>query len=278
MKRLTLIFAMLFIATALPAQSIFNGDVTIKDFSFDRHGDYMYLNMNIDLSSLDVHNNRATVLSPFVVNGDRAVDLRSIGVYGRRRYITYVRNDWSTLGNEGDMIIKERDCPDVLGYQVSIPYEDWMDGSQVVFSNRTYGCCNKVLDERFAELGFYNHYVYAPEFVYVRPRAEVEKVRSLSGSAYVDFVVSQTVIRPGQWVRRLSALPTKMKHLPRWLTPNSLRPVLWPDRVRDSPLRTTKTGTSCSRFLWIDTFCYSGANFMPICPPRSTLIARTNGR
>lgn len=196
MKRLTLIFTMLFIATALPAQSIFNGDVTIKDFSFDRHGDYMYLNMNIDLSSLDVHNNRATVLSPFIVNGDRAVDLRSIGVYGRRRYFTYVRNDWSTLGKEGDMIIKERDCPDVIGYQVSIPYEDWMDGSQVVFSNRTYGCCNHLLDERFAELGFYNHYVYTPNFIYVRPRAEVEKARSLSGSAYVDFVVSQTVIRP----------------------------------------------------------------------------------
>ena len=64
----------------------------------------MYLDMKIDLSSLDVHNNRATTLSPFVVNGEQAVDLHSIGIYGRRRYFTYVRNDWSTLGKEGDMI------------------------------------------------------------------------------------------------------------------------------------------------------------------------------
>ena len=121
MKRFFAILTALFCLAEADAQAIFNGDVTIKDFSFKRNGDYMYLDMNIDLSSLDVHNNRATLLSPFIVNGDQAVDLHSIGVYGRRRYFTYVRNDWSTLGKEGDMIIKEKECPDVIKYKASIP-------------------------------------------------------------------------------------------------------------------------------------------------------------
>ncbi|MBR2049634.1 MAG: DUF3868 domain-containing protein, partial [Rikenellaceae bacterium] len=196
MKRFFAILTALFCLAEADAQAIFNGDVTIKDFSFKRNGDYMYLDMNIDLSSLDVHNNRATLLSPFIVNGDQAVDLHSIGVYGRRRYFTYVRNDWSTLGKEGDMIIKEKECPDVIKYKASIPYEEWLNGAMVVIGNRTYGCCNKILDERFAELGSYHHYIYKPQFVFVRPTAEAVKTRSLAGSAFVDFVVSQTVIRP----------------------------------------------------------------------------------
>lgn len=196
MKRLFTILLALFCLAEADAQAIFNGDVTIKDFSFKRNGDYMYLDMKIDLSSLDVHNNRATLLSPFVVNGDQAVDLHSIGIYGRRRYFTYVRNDWSTLGNEGDMIIKEKECPDEINYKASIPYEEWLNGATVVIGNRTYGCCNRILDERFAELGSYHHYIYTPKFVFVRPTAEAIKTRSLAGSAFVDFVVSQTVIRP----------------------------------------------------------------------------------
>lgn len=94
------------------------------------------------------------------------------------------------------MIIKEKECPDVIKYKASIPYEEWLNGAMVVIGNRTYGCCNKILDERFAELGSYHHYIYKPQFVFVRPTAEAVKTRSLAGSAFVDFVVSQTVIRP----------------------------------------------------------------------------------
>lgn len=188
----------LFCLVEVEAQDIFGGEVTIKDFSFKRNGDYMYLNMDIDLSSLDVHNNRATLLSPYVVNEeeDKKVDLQTIGIYGRRRYYTYVRNDWNTLDAESDMFYRESECPDVIKYKAIVPFEEWINGSKVVIGNRTYGCCNKVLDERFAELGGYSHYVYEPKFVFVRPTAEVVKARSLSGSAFIDFVVAQTVIRP----------------------------------------------------------------------------------
>lgn len=196
MKKIYLIALLALFTTELSAQSIFNETITINDFSFKRHGDYMYLDMNIDLSSFDVKNNRATILSPRIVKGDKVVDLQSIGIYGRRRYFTYVRNDWSTLSNEGDMMYREKDCPQHINYKNTVPYEDWMNGAQVVIGNLTYGCCNNIINERIAELGSYKHYIYTPEFIYVRPTAEAVKSRSLSGSAYVDFVVSQTIIRP----------------------------------------------------------------------------------
>ncbi|MDO4758178.1 MAG: DUF3868 domain-containing protein [Rikenellaceae bacterium] len=181
---------------AVKSQPIFDGEVTVHDFSFTRNGDYMFVNMDIDLSELNVHNNRATVLSPVIVNQNNQIDLNGVGIYGRRRYFTYVRNGWSTLGNEGDMLFKESEKPEIINFSQSVPYEDWMNGAKVVVGNRTYGCCNKVLDERFAELGSYRHWVYAPHFAFVRPQAEAVKTRELSGSAFVDFPVSQTVIYP----------------------------------------------------------------------------------
>lgn len=196
MKRIITLFALFCCLAEVNAQEIFDGDVTIRDFSYTRNGDYMYLNMNIDLAEFDVHNNRATILSPKIVKENESVDLHSVGIYGRRRYFTYVRNGWSTLGGEKDLIYKEKDCPEILNYRATVPFEEWMDGSQIVIGNRTYGCCNKMLDERFERLGAYHNWVYTPKFAFVRPTAEAVKTRELSGSAFVDFPVSQTIIRP----------------------------------------------------------------------------------
>ena len=41
-----------------------------------------------------------------------------------------------------------------------------------------------------------NREAFCPELVFVQPKAEVMKSRSLSGSAYIDFPVDQTVIYP----------------------------------------------------------------------------------
>lgn len=170
--------------------------MAIRDFSYTRSGDYMYLNMDIDLTKFNVRNNRATILFPQIVKEGHTTDLYKVGIYGRRRYFTYLRNGWHKLDGENDLVYKERDCPDVVSYKTMIPFEPWMDGSQVVLTNRTCGCCNKILNEEREGLGSYNNWVYTPKFAFVRPTAEAVKSRSLSGSAYIDFPVSQTVIYP----------------------------------------------------------------------------------
>ena len=44
-------------------------------------------------------------------------------------------------------------------------------------------------------LGQHNEKFF-PELVYVTPKAEMDKIRFLSGSAFIDFPVDQTVIYP----------------------------------------------------------------------------------
>ncbi|MDE6692451.1 MAG: DUF3868 domain-containing protein, partial [Muribaculaceae bacterium] len=62
--------------------------VVIDSLDFDRHGDFMVVDMDINLRKMDVKSNRAQVITPLIVSekGD-TVQLPSVGVYGRQRYL-----------------------------------------------------------------------------------------------------------------------------------------------------------------------------------------------
>lgn len=196
MKRILLIIISFVFAASAGAQTIFNGDITVNNFSMTRNGDYMFVEMDLDMSSFNVSNNRVEIYTPVIVNGANEKELYSIGIYGRRRYFTYVRNGWSILGDENDEVMRESECPDVIKYKTNVPFEEWMNGANIRIYNNRYGCCNKLVNEQFADLSGYEHFVFTPQYVYVKPQAEAVKSRELSGSAFVDFPVSQTVIYP----------------------------------------------------------------------------------
>lgn len=165
--------------------------------SMERSGDYMAVNMNIDLTALDVESKRVVLLTPVIVNGDNQVELPSVGIYGRNRYYYYVRNGESTLTGRTELSYRASEKPASVEIKEVVPYQEWMDGSQLVLRRQDYGCCGSILAEQTGSYAGYSEpVVYEPMYVYVRPQAETVKSRSLSGSAYIDFPVNQTVIRP----------------------------------------------------------------------------------
>ncbi len=85
--------------------------------------------------------------------------------------------------------------PGELEYNKPIIYEDWMDGATLKLHRSDWGCCQDILAEYDSELGRHQE-AFFPELVFVQPKAEIMKTRSLSGSAYIDFPVDQTVIYP----------------------------------------------------------------------------------
>ena len=151
--------------------------------------------MDIDLSELDVNSNRAVLLTPRLVNGTDSLDLSSVGIYGHRRYYYYIRNGISTISGETEKSFKASNKPEQLEYDNHIPYENWMDGATLKFHRSDWGCCQEILVEYEGLLGRHRE-AFFPELVFVQPKAEVMKSRSLSGSAYIDFPVDQTVIYP----------------------------------------------------------------------------------
>lgn len=181
-------------AVAQDTKDILPG-VSVENFNMNRNGKYLTVTMDIDLSELDVNSNRAVLLTPRLVNGTDSLDLPSIGIYGHRRYYYYIRNGISTISGKTEKSFKASDKPGQLEYDNHTPYEEWMDGATLKFHRSDWGCCQEILAEYEGLLGRHRE-AFFPELVFVQPKAEIMKSRSLSGSAYIDFPVDRTVIYP----------------------------------------------------------------------------------
>ena len=193
MKRnLMMLMALMSLSPVLQAQ-----DVKVDRPVMERQSDRLSVGMNLDLSSLEVSSNRAVLLTPVIVKDGRVVELPSVGIYGRNRYYYYVRNGASMLTGKGERSYRVSQQPSGVEIAETLAYEPWMDGAELMLRRQDYGCCGTLLDEQQTAYAQYQEPpVYRPEFVYVRPEAEKVKSRSLSGSAYIDFVVNRTDIRP----------------------------------------------------------------------------------
>lgn len=181
-------------AVAQDTKDILPG-VSVENFNMNRNGKYLTVTMDIDLSELDVNSNRAVLLTPRLANGTDSIDLPSVGIYGRRRYYYYIRNGISTISGKTEKSFKASDKPGQLEYDNHTPYEEWMDGATLKFHRSDWGCCQEILAEYEGLLGRHRE-AFFPELVFVQPKAEIMKSRSLSGSAYIDFPVDRTVIYP----------------------------------------------------------------------------------
>lgn len=172
-------------------------DVDIKDFTLELKDDYLNVDIDIDLSQLDIKTTQVVVLTPKVINGADTLQLKSVGVYGRNRRIYYERNEDIKPTNPGDIDLVASQTADMVSYNSSVAFVDWMNGCRVEISRRDYGCCGH--SDLIAEKELVSRFPldkYFPELIYLRPEHEVVKTREISGSAFVDFPVSQTVIYP----------------------------------------------------------------------------------
>lgn len=200
MKRTIFILAILLgIGNMLKTMAQSTRDITpgvsIENFNMNREGKYLTVEMNLDLNKLNVDANRAVLLTPRLVNGTDSLDLPSVGIYGRRRYYYYVRNGIGSISGENETVYRVSDKPDNVAYNNLSEYEGWMDGATLKFHRSDWGCCHEILAEYEGIVGRHRE-AFFPELVFVQPKAEIMKSRSLSGSAYIDFPVDQTVIYP----------------------------------------------------------------------------------
>ncbi len=168
--------------------------VSISDIAMNHNGDYMSVDMTMDLSALDVASNRAVLLTPRLVGGNDSVDLQSVGIYGRRRYYYYVRGGESVL-TAGEQSYRASRVPDTIAYHCVTPYAEWMNGATLTLHRSDYGCCSTLLAEQDGQLARHMEDFF-PTLVYALPQGDRQKIRSIEGSAYIDFVVNKTDIDP----------------------------------------------------------------------------------
>ncbi len=169
-------------------------DVAV-DVNMDRNGDYMVVDMDFNFEELHVDGNTASLYTPWIVGKKDSLELSSVGIYGRQRYYYYLRNLGGAISGDNETTFLARNCPDTLGYNSVVPYALWMDGAVLKLCRNDYGCCHVI--NHHSE-GIYAEYIgpFIPDYIYVQPAADSVKIRQVTGSAFVDFPVSKTVIYP----------------------------------------------------------------------------------
>ncbi len=175
-----------------------NKEVDIKDYTLElKDNGNLSVNIDVDFSKLNIKSTQVVVLTPIIVNGDNTHELQSIAVYGRNRRIYYLRNEAEKPTTSDDVALTPKEAEGVFTYNTAVYFADWMNGCRLELLRKDYGCCGteliidrEQLVERFPIESYY------PELIYLRPEHEAVKIRQISGSAFVDFPVSQTVINP----------------------------------------------------------------------------------
>ncbi len=167
--------------------------VSVSGYSLQRSGDYMTVDLDMDISGLTIGRNHAVLVTPRLVNGADSLELPSVAVYGRRRYFYYMRNGESMLAASDGDDYRLRQKPDTKTYHETYPYQDWMNGASLRLSREVYGCCNTLREEQMAVLGEYR--MFEPTLVYMRPSPNKEP-RALEGKAYIEFPVDRTEVQP----------------------------------------------------------------------------------
>ncbi len=175
----------------------------IDSLSMQRNEDYMSVKLFFDLNDLKVRSNRAMLYTPRIISATDTLELKSVGIYGRARYLQQQRysrnNELTFITGKEEIGIRRKDRPDtLLAYEVIVPYEPWMDGARLELANSECGCCDRMLGQSIDSIYDYVDKIkpFKPTPVYLQPVAEKVKTRAISGQAFIDFVVNRTEIDP----------------------------------------------------------------------------------
>lgn len=170
------------------------GTLLINNVNVTRDDANLYIAMDLDLTDLKIKSDREIHLEPFLVSEsmEDTLSLKSAVVAGRNRYFHYLRNG----GVEENKSLYRVGEKDIIQYSTVVPYEKWMEKSNLQIRESLCGCCKDLLalnDEQLYAIDYVPR-VYEPQFIYIQPEVEKCKIREIKGSAFVDFPVNKTYI------------------------------------------------------------------------------------
>lgn len=189
-----------FLSVNVSAQQIVEGVGEVKTHSVDRANGRLTFDMDIDISNIEVGADETLILTPTIEKGVQTMELPAVEIMGRRAYIRYLRNDEATVTDDplySERIAKRAERKagqkQSVDYVASVPFEEWMRGSNIVVKVGSCGCGRTPLDLGNNNVGRVMHELYNPQYLlaYAEPEPEPIKVRDESLSAYINFYVDK---------------------------------------------------------------------------------------
>ena len=172
-----------------------------------QEGDSLLLNMDIDMSRLELRTNNAQILTPVIATRNEEIELPRVMIQGTVRNKAFARelelNDQAYdefIHNLPYAIVKPMGR---LNYRMSIPFEPWMTEAFLDVEEDLCGCGNyanidrvRVFDRLMREVIAEPVYRVRPSLVYIQPEVEPIKHRQEIGNAFLDFPRGRNEILP----------------------------------------------------------------------------------
>lgn len=170
-----------------------------EDIKVEHTDRNLAVGMTLDLAGMKVKSTESVRIVPKLIseeNDNIGIELPAVTVAGRSRYFTLKREgyDVSTTGQ----FYRHTSDMAPLQYAAIVPYEPWMQNATLALTTHTEGCCsnNQGVSEMALQKLDLGKNAFSAQFVFVTPKVEAVKIREISGQAFVDFKVNQTVILP----------------------------------------------------------------------------------
>lgn len=194
-RTIILILLILSLSTWLKAQNISNG-IEIKNTKVEKLHQSLLISMDIDITSLKIGTNELYLLTPAIVSqtSEEKYTLKQIQVVGRKKKIYLDRNKISNVYVE--TVLKKKNERQIIQISEQIPFENWMEESELMISEETCGCNFKKIASIDSHITDFYLKPFVPLLAFIQPKAEDVKIRDKSGSAFIDFVVNKVYINP----------------------------------------------------------------------------------
>lgn len=169
--------------------------------------DSLVIDLNIDMSNMDLQANRAQILTPVIASETEEIELPRVMIQGTARNKAFIRelelNDQAYEEFENNLpyaIVKPKGK---LNYHISIPFEPWMADAVLDVEEDLCGCGDqakiarlRVFDGLTKDIIAEPMYRVRPQLAYIQPEVEAIKKRQEIGNAYLDFPRGKNDILP----------------------------------------------------------------------------------
>lgn len=172
-----------------------SGKIDLSQLDIRKEGKDLLVEMTLDAQKLKLKSNREIVYTPMLVNGSDTLRMRSFSIAGRNRYYSHLRADDN---KKEPAAYRAGEIKEPLRYSFTTPYKDWMSTATLAVEKQECGCCAAPGEEETTPVATIDMEpkTFSPGMLYVNPKAEAVKMRSISARAYVDFPVNRTEIYP----------------------------------------------------------------------------------
>ncbi|MBQ7963961.1 MAG: DUF3868 domain-containing protein [Alistipes sp.] len=139
--------AALSISASQAQNAVTTNGVRISDIEMERSGNHLNVGMTLDMSDLHVRSNRSLQITPIVTNGNEIYQLPAVVIDGRRRSIVHKREEMEFVDPTNTYIRRYNRTEQATEYDVQVPYETWMDNSELILREEWTSCHDAALSE-----------------------------------------------------------------------------------------------------------------------------------